>query len=219
MKINGQNGFSLMELLVAMSLMSVVMTAAFAVLFSSVKAQGYGTDLTHTQEKANLAMQRLTHDLRLAGRGCSPGDTVFQLAGKEKVSFLTSGPEDSMPKVVTYFVRSDPQREGQKLLFRSVGDDTVGKMISTQICEFSLDYLDRNGKSLLDDFSQEAAVKRRPYHADINRNGREDILDIRRVSVRIRTRTKTSRKGGFGTCDLESEVVPRNMLILGEGDI
>jgi prepilin-type N-terminal cleavage/methylation domain-containing protein len=218
MNIADRRGFSLVELLVAMSLMSVVMTAAFVVLFSGTKAQGYGTDLAHTQEKATVAMQKLTRDLRLAGHGCSPEDTVFQFAGRQRVSFLRTADKDTLPKLVTYYIRNDPHARGQKVLMRSIGDDSVGKPVCRQIAEFCLDYLDRNGRSLLDNYSDEPAVRRRPYPADINRNGTDDILDIRRVSVKIRTRTKTSRNGGHGTCDLESEVVPRNIRGIVDGE-
>jgi prepilin-type N-terminal cleavage/methylation domain-containing protein len=218
MKLAGRQGFSIVELLVAMSLMSVVMTAAFTVLFSGVKAQGYGMDLAHAQEKANVAMQKLTHDLRLAGHGCSPSDTVFQFAGREEVSFFRSGPKDTLPILVTYYIRRDPQDATLGILMRSVGDDSLGKETCSQIADFAFDYLDRNGKSLLEPFSNEPTVRHRPYDADINRNGRPDILDIRRISIKIKTRTKASRKGGYGTCDLESEVVPRNMQDIEDGE-
>jgi prepilin-type N-terminal cleavage/methylation domain-containing protein len=218
MKIRDTSGFSVMELLVAMSLMSVVMTAAFAVLFSGVKAQGYGTDLAHTQENANVTMQRFTRDLRSAGQGCSAEDTVFLFAGRNRVSFLTRRSNDTIPKVVTYYTRTDPDRPGEKFLIKAVGNDSVGKTISKHIVEFSLDYLDGYGNSLLDLHSAEPVVRRHPYHADLNRNSIKDILEIRRVAVTIRTRTRISRKGGYGTCDLESEVVPRNVSDMSQGE-
>lgn len=218
MKARGEAGFSVMELLVAMSLMSVVLTAAFAVLFSGMKAQGQGADAAHAQEKASVAMHKVTHDLRLAGMGCLPGDTVFQFAGEHRISFLIAGPKDSAPELVTYSLREDPDSQPGKLLIKSVGDDSIGQVVSNQISEFSLDYLDGKGESLLDMSEEEPAVKRRRYRTDINTNGLEDILEIRRVSVSITTQSRASRNGRWTKFKLETEVVPRNTRGVKQGD-
>ena len=210
-----EEGFSVVELLVATTLMSIIMTAAFAVLFSGVKAHGYGAEFAHAQEKATIAMQKLTHDLRLAGRGCSPAETVFDYAGRDRVSFLTAGPNDTLPRLITYLVRTDPSDPKTRVLVKCTGEDTIGKVVSGQIAEFSIDYLDRDGTSLLDPSWDEMVVRRRPFASDMNRNGVDDILEIRRVSILIRTRTRIPRKGVYGTCDLKTEVVPRNLMGLG----
>jgi Tfp pilus assembly protein PilW len=207
-----ETGFSVVELLVATTLMSIIMTAAFAVLFSGVKAQGYGAEFAHAQQKATIAMQKLTHDLRLAGRGCSPGETVFDYAGRDRVSFLVAGPTDTEPRLITYFLRPGPSDPKARVLVRCTGEDTVGKIVSSDITEFSIDYLDNDGTSLLDLSRDETVVRKRPFASDVNGNGVDDILEIKRVSILIKTRTKIPRKGIYGTCDLRTEVVPRNLM-------
>ncbi|MFQ5906456.1 MAG: PilW family protein, partial [bacterium] len=206
-----------LELLVAMTVMSVVVAACLAVLFSGVRAQRFGVQLITAQQKASLAMQRLTHDLRMAGRGCSPGDTVFETAGSQEVRFWASPYSDAAPRLIRYFLRQSSQQDGANALIRCTADDSVGQVVSTQITRFLLDYLDAEGISLLDMSSDHPMVSRSVHNGDINRNGREDILDIRRVSICIQTRTRKPGRGKYTTCELKSEVAPRNVVAVASG--
>lgn len=211
------NGFTIVELLVTLTTMSVVIAAAFAFLFSEVEAQRFGARLAHTQQKTSLAMQRLTSDLRMAGHGCSFGDTVFDVAGSQEVSFWAAAYSDTVPRLVTYLLRPKSPQDKEKLLIRCTGSDTLGQVVSSHVIGFALDYLDAQGISLLKGPAEGPVVSPNLHRDDINLNGTKDIFDIRRVSIVIRTRTEKPRNGIFGTCELTSEVAPRNLPIIASG--
>lgn len=215
-----EKGFTVVELLVAMTTMSVVVTAAFAFLFSQIDAQRFGVQLAHAQQKTSLAIQRLTSDLRMAGHGCSSGDPVFDVAGCQEVCFWAAPYSDSLPRLVRYFLRQKSPQHREKLLIRCTGRDTLGQVVSSHVIGFALDYLDADGVSLLRGPSGGPAVSPNLHHDDINLNGTKDIFDIRRISIVIRTRTEKPRNGAFGTCELKSEVAPRNLpIVASRGNI
>jgi len=159
-------------------------------------------------------MQRLTSDLRMAGHGCSFGDTVFDVARSQEVSFWAAAYSDTVPRLVTYTLRQKSPQEREKLLVRCTGRDTLGHVISSHVIDFALDYIDSQGISLLTGPAGGPAVSPDLHRDDINLNGTRDILDIARVSIVIRTRTEKPRNGIFGTCELKSEVAPRNLPII-----
>jgi prepilin-type N-terminal cleavage/methylation domain-containing protein len=211
MRYHQGNGFTLLELIMGMSLMSVISAAGFSILFSQMKAERFGMEIASTQEKASLAMQRLSNDLRMAGFGCLPADTAFDFAGTREVRFWRSTSLDSLPRLIRYSLRQDERGDNGMLLVRCIGEDTVGHVVSSQIDSLAFDYLDAGGRSLLSFQSGTPAVSRDLSRADANRNGAADIVDIRSISIFLRTRTGWQRNGKFAFCELKSNVSARNM--------
>jgi prepilin-type N-terminal cleavage/methylation domain-containing protein len=70
------HGFSLIELMVALALTSVVVISVFSVMFGSQKATSRVTKLVENRQNTRAALQLLERDVRMAGSGW--GRTVVQ---------------------------------------------------------------------------------------------------------------------------------------------
>ena len=66
-----QAGFSLVELLVGITIATIVSAAAFTALTGSSKAMRVNDQTAQTQQSARIAMELLSHDIKMAGYGVS----------------------------------------------------------------------------------------------------------------------------------------------------
>jgi type IV pilus assembly protein PilW len=64
-------GFTIIELLVGITLATIVSAAAFTALTSSSKATRANDQTAQTQQNARVAMELLSHDIKMAGYGTS----------------------------------------------------------------------------------------------------------------------------------------------------
>lgn len=64
-----QQGFTMIELLVGITIATIVSAAAFAALTSSSKATRANDQTAQTQQNARVAMELLSHDIKMAGYG------------------------------------------------------------------------------------------------------------------------------------------------------
>jgi prepilin-type N-terminal cleavage/methylation domain-containing protein len=71
-----QRGFSLVEMLVVMAMLSVVMLAVTSLFIPAVRSTSVQTEVSDIQANLRLAMNRMTNDLVLAGFLVMPGDTT-----------------------------------------------------------------------------------------------------------------------------------------------
>lgn len=72
-----KRGFSLVELMIALLIGSVLMGGVLSVLFTAQKGFRIQDELARTQENARFAAEFIARDLRQAGfRGCRPGLTI-----------------------------------------------------------------------------------------------------------------------------------------------
>ena len=70
-----QGGFTLVELIVVMAIMSIVMMAVMSLLIPAVRSTSVQTKVSDVQSNLRLAMNRMTKDLILAGLLVKPGYT------------------------------------------------------------------------------------------------------------------------------------------------
>ncbi len=82
----GERGLTLIELLTAMAILSMVSGAIFSLLFASLKAYWKGDVATQVQQGARISVDRLTRDLQQAGQLI---DGVTEVAGAATVTFNT----------------------------------------------------------------------------------------------------------------------------------
>src|SRR5919106_840121 len=66
-----QRGFTMIELLVGITIATIVSAAAFTALTSSSKATRANDQTAQTQQNARVAMELLSHDIKMAGYGTS----------------------------------------------------------------------------------------------------------------------------------------------------
>ena len=72
-----QSGFTILEVLVALSLLGIVSLTAFAVFTTSFRSLLAGRDSSNEQQNARAALEWMTRRLRMAGTGIPTGTVEF----------------------------------------------------------------------------------------------------------------------------------------------
>jgi prepilin-type N-terminal cleavage/methylation domain-containing protein len=90
-KINRQDGFSMIELMISMAIMTIVTGAAFALIGSSIKFSSATYHLADTEQGLRSAQEIINRDLTTAGDGLK-GIGTIQLPLAFVQSYLTQTP-------------------------------------------------------------------------------------------------------------------------------
>src|SRR3990172_11218036 len=86
-----ERGFTIMELLVALSLLAVMLLVAFTVFSIPFRAWMAGRKLADEQQNARLVLEWMTRRLRLAGMGAPAGGAQdFTEAGADAGRFVSN---------------------------------------------------------------------------------------------------------------------------------
>ncbi len=91
----GASGFSLVELVVSMGVMSIVMAGVFTVLVDASRANDTVKLSTQTNNNLRVAMDLLVRDLLQAGQGLPTGRVVGIPSGAGAAPVRRPGPQDS----------------------------------------------------------------------------------------------------------------------------
>jgi prepilin-type N-terminal cleavage/methylation domain-containing protein len=88
-----ESGFTIIEVLIAMLLFSVVSTSAYRVLFSAANGSKTAQNVVNVSEEARLGFNRMVRDTREADTLSSPTSTSFQV----QTDFDANGVIDASP--------------------------------------------------------------------------------------------------------------------------
>jgi type II secretory pathway pseudopilin PulG len=109
-----ESGFTLAELLVAMTMMITVLFALYSIFDMSVRILRSGNDELEAVENARLGLERMEREIRAA----YPQDdgTLISVAGTDEISFQNM-PDSGPPETITYSLSSSYlRRNGQRLV-------------------------------------------------------------------------------------------------------
>ena len=98
-----QRGFTLVELLTSMTILSIVLTIVFTFLFSVQKGYEESAKRSQTNDEMRLAMEQLDHEIRSASAFSVVTDSSFKTA--------ISSPTDRSLFFVAYTQTSAPTRD------------------------------------------------------------------------------------------------------------
>lgn len=117
-------GFTLIELIIALAVTSIIVAAGFTVLTTTDRATKANEQAAGTQQNARLAMELIARDVKLAGfrmplspnvpvggiaGNCGPGGTPSAIKPVDKVSGASAVPNDDGPDTVSLVVpRTNP---------------------------------------------------------------------------------------------------------------
>jgi prepilin-type N-terminal cleavage/methylation domain-containing protein len=90
-KINRQDGFSMIELMISMGIMTIVTGAAFALIGSSIKFSSATYDLTDSEQTLRTTHEVINRDLTTAGDGLK-GIGTIQVPKAFVQNYLTTTP-------------------------------------------------------------------------------------------------------------------------------
>ena len=146
--MRGEKGFTLSELLVAMVVAGLVMTATYATYMTQTRAYKTNEAVTALQQNLRAAMYFLERDLRMAGYNPSVSKTVnfgFTNIGTSnvKVTMDSNGNgllDPNQGEEITY-----ARDAANNILKRDAGKGAGAQMLALDITAFTLAYLDANG--------------------------------------------------------------------------
>lgn len=103
-----QNGFTLVEVLIASAILALVMVGALTLVASNHDAYRRGMTIAETQQHARVALQKMDRELRMAGYDLSgvletlTSPTSIQSAEQGDLSFVADVTGDGVLDQVTY---------------------------------------------------------------------------------------------------------------------
>lgn len=131
-KKNRQKGFTLIEMLISITLFSVVVTIAFGALMTIMDASSKAKTIKIVVNNLNLAMESMSREIRV-GQNYTCGRQVFEVPGRscetsprEGISFLS---KDGSSNIYFYFDSSDKSikvkklKNGQVSTYNLTGED------------------------------------------------------------------------------------------------
>lgn len=121
----GEDGFTLPEVLVAMTMTVTVLFALYAIFDTSVRIFHAGGDELEAIENARLGLERMEREIRAA----QPQDdgSLFGVGSTDKSITFSNRPDNKPPKTITYATSDGPskflKRNGQKIAGPLSGTD------------------------------------------------------------------------------------------------
>jgi type II secretory pathway component PulJ len=146
--VRGQAGYSLADLLVAIAITGVLMSATLSALQSGLAAWGWGAGRVEAQQAIRAAVERMARELRDAGYDpTGVGIEAVVVAEPTRVVFQRdlngNGLIDPTHERVTYLLRP-----GETTLRRDAG--AGAQPLAESVRRFALSYLDGSGAPTAD---------------------------------------------------------------------
>ena len=141
-------GFSLVELLISLAVLSLPVVGVLAILRGALAAYGWGTNRVEAQQSARAALERMAGELREAGYDpTGAGIEPVTVAAADHVTFQRdlngNGVVDPTRERVTFLVR-----HGETVLRRDAGGGA--QPIIDGVRRLTLTYYDQTGASVSD---------------------------------------------------------------------
>jgi type IV pilus assembly protein PilW len=168
-KMRSSNGFTLVELMVAMAISLLVMGSIYSVYQSQQRSYVVQEQVTAMQQNLRAGMAMLTRDIRMAGYDPTRANNLgITVANNNGIQFTRRDDSDTTTQTITYNL-SDNDLDG-------IDDrlDRNNQMVAENIDALNFVYVDQNGNFLDDDGSGNVTI---------------NIASIRSIQATILART------------------------------
>jgi prepilin-type N-terminal cleavage/methylation domain-containing protein len=109
----GRDGFTLLEMLVALVLFGIIIGGIYSIFNTSQNIQATGLDRSEAQQNARIGLDTVERELRLAGFGIERAVQVPILVASEyRVTFVRDTDSDGIVdpgETITYFIEPDTE--------------------------------------------------------------------------------------------------------------
>ncbi len=144
-----KKGFTLLELLIGMSVFAIVAASVYSSLYMGVKVWKQEESLDQTMQEAALSLKVMERALRCAFLNPENEQIVFVGLG-ERIDFFSTSPEGDIEKVA-FFLHSNEGdnffsllRSRKKYMRLDDEEDAQEEVINTKIRELRLKYFSRD---------------------------------------------------------------------------
>lgn len=137
-----EDGYTIVEMMVVVLLLSLLSTVFYAFLFGGERASRDGRQWVEANQNARLAMERMQRELREADQIVS----VSSPDGKSSITFQSDLDQDGTFVTGTYVANIEPSEVltyrwlGEELLISTAVTPTVEAVLSRHIKSFSFSY-------------------------------------------------------------------------------
>lgn len=121
MRVKGEDGFSLVELLMGLAIMGLVVAAIYGCFFSGARSWQKGVDRMDHQQNSRIAVDRIVRELRYASY-------VESLSNDEELRFEFIGDDK-----IYYFKRVGPEADDLVLIHRHPNNTETQTKIALKI--------------------------------------------------------------------------------------
>jgi type II secretory pathway component PulJ len=148
--LRDESGFTLAELLVAMTMMVTVLFALYSIFDTSVRIFSAGKDELKAVEDVRLGLEKMEREIRAA----YPQDagTLISVAGEREITFQNR-PDSGPPETITYDLSSGSssylRRNGQRVVGPLDGADGLLFAYCTSATDCSSTISDETGIKLV----------------------------------------------------------------------
>ena len=154
-----ENGFTLVEILVAMSVMAVVMGAVYGVFFSSNRSYRTQERIVDAQQKVRMGLDFMVRDIRMAGYdpmgnatdAVEGGGAGIKSATATQIRFASDMDmdgtiEEANRERITYTYDAGTN-EVHQILYEGTGSESEQTLMD-DVTSLSFSYLDEDGSTL-----------------------------------------------------------------------
>jgi len=159
-----KDGFTLVELMVALALSGLVIAAVYKTLSSQQRVYTAQEQVVSTQQELRAGMEYVVRDLRMAGYNPHSIESTFGVsaADDDTITFATDYDGDGIRNITPPTVKTDPkvelisyvcssaglERRENNVAYSDATPSTYGYLLADNVVALDLVYLDRNGAVL-----------------------------------------------------------------------
>lgn len=212
-----KKGFTLIELVIATVLTSILSFAMYSVFIRSKRSYEVGEVRAEAQKRGRLAMSKVVADLRETGLGLGEEGQGVLDAQKDEVTIVADLDNNGNTEVVRYFLSDttalpETRNPHDRILYKSV-NGKPGLPLGRGIVGLSFGYFDQNRFNLLDPVEERVIPEE-----DRNGNGKLDLFDIRLITILLEVGGRNPDSGEeYPRFVLASSAMMRNLNILARG--
>ncbi|HOI95962.1 MAG TPA: prepilin-type N-terminal cleavage/methylation domain-containing protein [Syntrophobacter fumaroxidans] len=159
-----KDGFTLVELMVALALSGLVIAAVYKTLSSQQRVYTAQEQVVSTQQELRAGMEYVVRDLRMSGYNPHSIESTFGISAvtADSITFATDYDGDGIRNVTPPTVKTDPkvelisyicssaglERRENNVAYSDATPSTYGYLLADNVVALDLVYLDRNGAVL-----------------------------------------------------------------------
>lgn len=130
-----QRGFTLIEIIVVISIMGVVANVVAMMLYQAIRATSAQFTFSDTQTEARYSLSRLTKEIN---RIRNHDDTLLDISNPNQLSFT-----DTDGKIITYFVSNNQLMRREQSI---AGETVTARSLADSVTTLTFTYFDEDGE-------------------------------------------------------------------------